>query len=351
MKELIHIQQNIYSAKLTREVNVDKIQRNLLNLADNGLVTFGHINTEILPFENVERNDLCFFDDQTLGLSMPDTWYLNKGTNALSISMYYNFLNYKEMAKENRLFTKNAEIIRNYGQVAIIELYWQSEVEEFFAKNNIPYFGTPKTLTECMRVLEGWDLQLTPRLYSYIGFANVIHAWCKENFTTYDRTSWNKSREENDIILAQNGTTNIREGIKEYWKTVLLTKEPKINPGDVEIDVLSYEFYKNRKPAIILIGENIFSEKETQEEIIFRRFSTSSQSLHSYRSYEKSDKPFLNAQLAQKRFPDSKIIILETEEGLPNFSLCKLDEIKQGISLEVGQIAEILSDINSLFKT
>ena len=350
MSKLIHLENNIYSVTLTKEVDVDNIQRNLLNIADSGLITFGHINTEILPFENVEHNDLCLFDDQTLGLEMPNTWYLNKGTNALSISMYYNFLNYKEMAKQNRLFTKNSEIADRYGRIAMIELYWQTEVEDFLSKNEIQYFGTPKTLTECMRVLEGWNLKLTPRLYSYTGFASAIHGWCKENFVGYKEEFWSKSREENEVILAEHGTTNIREGIKEYWKKVLLNKQPKVNPGDVEIDVLSYRFYENRQPAIILIGEDVFSEAPTPEKITFRRFSNS-ETMHSYRSYEKSNKPLLNARLAQERFPDSKIILLETKQGLPNFSLCKLDEIKQGISLEVGQIAEVLSNLNPYFET
>lgn len=349
MEKLTHLEDEIYSISFKQEVNVDKIQRNLLDLADNGLVTFGHINTEILPFENVERNDLCLFDDQTLELEMPNTWYLNKGTNALSISMYYNFLNYKEMVKKNQLFTKNSEIANIYGRVAMIELYRQSDIEDFLNKNKIPYFGTPKTLTECMRVLEGWDLRLTPRLYSYVGFSNSIKEWCKNNFIEYKDDLWSKSREENEIILCKSGTTNVREGIKQYWKNVLLTKKPKINPGDVEIDVLSYSFYEKRQPSIILIGEDIFSDIQTSEQITFRRFLNSDQPKSFYRSYEKNDKPLLNARLARKRFPDSKIILLKTEPGLPNFSLCKLDEIKQGISLEVGQIAEILS--NFYFKT
>jgi len=350
MSKLIHLENNIHSVTLTREVNVDKIQRNLLDIADKGIITFGHINTEILPFENVERNDLCLFDDQTLGLEMPNTWYLNKGTNALSISMYYNFINYKEMAKQNQLFTKNSEIADSYGRIAMIELYWQTELEDFLVKNEISYFGTPKTLTECMRVLEGWNLKSTPRLYSYTGFANTIHEWCKENFVKYNEESWSKSREENDVILAEHGTTNIREGIKEYWQKVLLNKQPKVNPGDVEIDILSYRFYENRRPSIILIGEDVFSETPTSEQITFRRFSNS-ETMHNYRSFEKNDKPLLNARLAQERFPDSKIILLGTENGLPNFSLCKLDEIKQGINLEVGQIAEVLSSMNSYFET
>jgi hypothetical protein len=350
MNKLIHLEGNIYQATFTKEVDVDRIQRNLLDIADNGLVTFGHINTEILPFINVERNDLCLFDDQTLDLAMPNTWYLNKGTNALSISTYYNFLNYKEMAKAGKLFTKNAQIANQYGRIAMIELYWQSEVEEFFVNNDIPYFGTPKTLTECMRVLEGWNLQITPRLYSYISFANVIHGWCKENFAGYKEELWSKSREENEIILAEHGITNIREGVREYWKQVLLNKQPKVNPGDVEIDVLSYRFYENRQPAIILIGEDIFSETPTPEKIMFRRFS-SSETIYSYRLYKKSNKPLLNAQLAQKHFPNSKIILLETESGLPNFSMCKLDEIKQGVSLEVGQIAQLLSELQFNFET
>ena len=329
MGRLVNLENGIYSISLNRTVDVDKIQRNLLDLADNGLVTFGHINTEILPFENVERNDLCLFDDKTLGLEMPNTWYLNKGTNALSISMYYNFLNYKEMVKQNQLFTKNSEIADIYGRIAMIELYWQSDIEDFLNKNKIPYFGTPKTLTECMRVLEGWDLRLTPRLYSYVSFANTIREWCKHNFVGYKDDLWSKSREENDVILCKSGTTNVREGIKQYWKNVLILKNPKINPGDVEIDVLSYNFYEKRQPSIILIGEDIFSNTQTQEKITFRRFSTSDEVKSFYRSYEKSDKPLLNARLARKRFPNSKIILLKTEQGLPNFSLCKIDEIKQ----------------------
>lgn len=346
MSKLVNVEGNIFSVTFDGSVNVDRIQRNLLDLADSGLVTFGHINTEILPFENVDRNDLCLFDDQTLGLTMPDTWYLNKGTDALSISMYYNFLNYKEMAKEGVLFTKNKRITDDYGRVAMIEIYWQPEIESFLKENEIPYFGTPKTLTECMRVLEGWNLKLVPRLYTYVGFARQIHIWCKENFPGYKMEAWGLTREENQKILNANNTTNVREGIKYYWQNVLLKKEPPVSPGDVEIDVLCKDFYEKRQPAIILIGEDIFSHEPTSERVVFRRFSCPRQAHYAFRSFRKSEIPIKNARLAQKRFPNAKIVILQTREGLPNFSMCKMDELKKGISLEVGQIAELLCELN-----
>jgi len=337
-KNLTHHGGNIYISQHKKDVDIDLVQRNLIFLADKGLATFGNISTEILRPEleranfRIEKNDLCFEDDLTLGLQMPETWYINRGVNALSTSMYYNFLNFKEMAKSEVLFTKNKAASEQYGRIGIVEIYLQDRLEEFLLANGIDYFGTPKTLTECMRVLEGWDIKRVPRLKSYVPYSEFIKLWCKEYYPKFKESEWGLGEKKSKIILDGTGTTNIRESIKFFWQNYLLKKEEKISSGDVEIDVLSPRFSENRKPDYILIGEDIFSEKENNQLINFKEFTTG-KIISAGHSNEKNEKDLATAQLAEKLFPEAKIIIFRNLPLMPNFTMCKLDEIKKKESI------------------
>lgn len=339
---------NIYVVRFDQNVNVDQIQPNLLYLADKGVSTFGNISTEILRPQlekegfNIEKNDLCFDDDLSLELQMPQTWYVNRGTNAISTAMYYNFLNFKEMAKAGVLFTKNKEASEKYGRIGIVEVYLQNKLEEFLLSNGINYFGTPKTLTECMRVLEGWNIKRVPRLKAYVPYANFIKLWCEVHFPGFMASEWGLGENKSNLIFKGTGTTNVREGLKFFWKNYLLKRKNKIGHGDAEIDVLSEFFYKNRQPDFILIGEDVFSEDSKLAPIKFKQFN-SPDVISVGRSDEKNGKDILTAQLSQKLFPEAKIIVFQNNSPLPNFTMCKLDEIKKGVNREVALIASTLS--------
>ncbi len=345
--KLQHHAGNIFIAQYGTNINIDLIQRNLITLADMGICTFGNMNTDILRpvLEKegylIDKNDLCFEDDLTLGLQMPDTWYLNRSVAAISISMYYNFLNYKEMAKSGVLFTKNKTAFDNFGRTGIIEVYHQDKLEEFLLSNGIDYFGVPKTLTECMRVLEGWDTKRVPRLRSYVPYSEFIRLWCRDYYPDFKESEWDLGEFKSRLILDGTGSTNVRDAIKFFWKNHLLKKKQKISSGDVEIDILSRRFYENRQPDYILIGEDIFSESETAEYIDFKEF-TSGNVHKAYRLKEKNGKDIETALMAERLFPNSKIVVFRNDNPLPNFTMCKLDEIKNGINREVGIIAEVL---------
>jgi hypothetical protein len=345
--KLEHYAGNIFIAQYGKEIDVDLIQKNLIFLADKGVCTFGNISTEILrPIleDNnfkIERNDLCFEDDLTLGLQMPDTWYLNRGSGAISISMYYNFLNYKEMAKGGVLFTKNKEAFDSYGRTGIVEVYLQDNLEKFLLSRDIDYFGTPKTLTECMRVLEGWDINRLPRLKSYVPYSEFIKIWCNDYYPNFKESEWGLGEVKSKMILNGTGTTNVRESIKFFWQNYLLKKSEKISSGDIEIDILSRHFYGNRKPDYILIGEDIFTEDESIQKINFKEFTTG-RIIEVGHSSKKNEKDMATALITEKLFPEAKIIIFRNTSLMSNFTMCKLDEIKKGVNREVGVIAEVL---------
>lgn len=339
---------HIYIANVNMQPDIDLVQGNLVSLADMGLVTFGNNNIQVMQpvlekrdLFKIEENELCFDDDKSIGLEMPNTWYLNRGTNALSISMYYNFLGFKEMVKDNVLFKKNASAFNHFGRIGVIEVYLQKPLEQFLKVNKMPYFGTPKTLTECMRVLEGWSIERVGRLRSYRTYASFIQEWCRANYPDYNESEWSLGEVRSAELFAQKQTTNVRKAIMFFWKNYLLNKSREVTPGDIEIDVLSPDFYHKRKPDFVLVGNDIFTQEQTNSFIQFKSYS-SDQTFFANRELEHNGKDLVTAEMLEQQFPDSKIIVFRNPNGLPNFSMCKLDEIKQGINREVAQIAEVL---------
>lgn len=351
-QSILRMDEMLYSITASEHADIDNVQKQKLFLADKGVATFGTINTELLkPIlekegHTVERSDLCLTDDQTLGLEMPHTWYMNRGANAISIPMYYNFLYYKEMAKENTLFTKNASIAEKYGRIGMIEVYLQHELESFLKERNIDYFGTPRTLTECMRVLEGWDIQRVPRLKSYVSYARSIKSWCKKYYPEYDEREWNLGEQASNRLLEERGTTNVRAAIKFYWQKNLLARKNKIRSGDVEIDILSERFYQERQPAFILLGEDILdsSNNAKPENVIKCKTYSDERELVLPRLQDKNDKNIACALAARSLFPKAKILMFNNPPHMPNFTMCKLDEIKQGINREVAIVTSVLQE-------
>jgi len=335
--------------KVTADEAISRIEakEDIKYLVDRKLATFGDLNTRILVEKfkqegyEVELMDLCLEDDISIGLPMPDVSYLNVGEHSLSIPMYYNFLTFKEMAKKGALFSTNSEVAERYGRVGLIEVYFQDKLQDFLTNRNINYFGTPKTLTECMRVLEGWDTNRVPRLKSYVEFANFIHLWSKTNFPGYIADEWLLGEQESKELLNKRGTTNVREAVKFFWSNYLFKKKPLVDTADVEIDVIGREFYRDREPDFILVGEDVFSKEvgEGKGKVVFRSFSTQEELVFS-RESDKNQKNLKTAMLVRETFPNTTIIMYENPVGLPNFSMAKLDEVKEGLSEEVAIAAK-----------
>ena len=84
------------------DYNLDEYYNNLIFLESKNILAFGDTNYRIFEKFFTQRGydpkplDLCLDDDRSIGLEMPKTWYLNKGKHALSISTYYNYLNWQE---------------------------------------------------------------------------------------------------------------------------------------------------------------------------------------------------------------------------------------------------------------
>ncbi|MDA8611353.1 hypothetical protein N9L18_00615 [Candidatus Pacebacteria bacterium] len=330
--------------------DIDTVHRNMIALSDGGISTFGNLNTEILrnhleqQGRVLERTDLCLPDDVSIGLQMPDTSYLNRGTNAISIAMYYNFITFKEMSKEGRLFTKDKEVFDELGRIGVIEVYLQKNLERDLLTHGLNYFGTPKTLTECMRVLEGWDLGVTPRLKSYCAYADFIQEWCKNNYPHYKSSEFRLGREISEDIFKHTGTNHVRECIKFFWQNFLLKKPKKISPGDVEIDILGKTFNDIRRPDFVLVGQDFLTEEDSESKITFRGFQSGKVITVNHRKSE-NDKSLKTAELISEAFPASQVVVFKNPDSLPSFSMCKLDEIKSGVSREVALVADVLCEL------
>lgn len=355
--QILKIANRLFEVTAPRVVDADRIHKDLTFMHMKRMLTFGDQTTRILRdvFTNlghtVQLTDLCYEDDLSLGLQMPETWYLNSGLYALSISMYFNFLNFKEMAKSGELYTKNLEITEEFGRIAAVEIYMQRDLQKNLDKSGKRYFGTPRTLTECMRVLEGWNLARLPRLRHYLTYANFIHLWCQHNFPKYNSKSWGLGKEKSREIFKQEGTTNVREGVRYFWENYLEKRKNKVSLEDVEIDILDPDFEKTRQPKYVLIGEDIFAEEtvNTGFELVFRSFSES-KIIRYPRIVSPNDKQLKTADLILQRFPSTTVIMFKNPTSMPSFTMTKFDEVKEGVSREVAVIASGLGRIHRMLE-
>lgn len=354
---IIKIEKGLFEVTGSRTVDADNIHANLAYAHQKGMFAFGDHTTRILHDEfksqgyPVELTDLCYEDDLSIGLQMPETWYLNCGLYALSISMYFNFLNFKEMAKSEVLYRRNAEVANDFGRIAAVEIYMQDDLQTTLDANNKCYFGTPRTLTECMRVLEGWDIQRLPRLGAYVTYANFIQLWCSSNFPGYKANEWGLGKEISKAKLKRTGTTNVREGIKFFWQNYLKNREKKIALEDIEVDILDPEFQKTRQPRYVLIGEDIFAEESlnTGFELVFRSFSES-KIIRCPRSVTSNEKQTQTAALIRKKFPSTTVIMFKNPPTMPSFTMTKFDEVKEGVSRELAIVASGLRQIHNMLE-
>lgn len=353
--QVIKLEEGIFEVVAPRVVDADQIHADLLFMERAGMLTFGDQTTRILvdKFQElgytIELTDLCFDDDLSLGLQMPETWYLNRGLYALSISMYFNFLNYKEMAKAGHLYTKNVDVAEDFGRIAAVEVYMANELFPSLDREGRRYFGTPRTLTECMRVLEGWDLSQIERLKKYVTYADFIRLWCSVNFPGFRQEEWGMGKYASKQVFEATGTTNVREGIRYFWQHYLEPRPGKVAPEDIEVDILDPEFQAIRQPRYVLLGEDIFAEQslDTGFEIVFRSF-TDSKVIRSPRRTTANDMQYRTAKLVQQRFPQATIVMFRNPPSMPTFTMTKFDEVKEGVSREVAVVANGLSQVHKM---
>lgn len=312
-------------------------------------MTFGDTNYRVFEKFFVEKGynpeplDLCLDDDKSIGLEMPKTWYLNKGKHALSIATYYNYLNWHGIVENKNLDTFNKNISDDYGKIACIEVYLEKELKSFLDVKNIEYFGTPRTLTECVRYLEGWNIQKYPRLKGYATFSKFIELWSRTNFPYFNSEEWYLGKEKSNRINSSGQVTNVRKAIQYFWQNYLLKKHKKISDEDVEIDILGGKFHTIRQPKIILLSEDLFSEQNSDFEI-FNNLTKKLSKDKIYVSKLKNDFPMKNAEVAKEIYPDSLIILIENDTSFSrNFSL--INSMKQAINTDVVIATKALKHI------
>lgn len=330
------------------DCNLDEYNDNILYLAVRKILTFGDTNFKTFKkfFDNQGYHthglDLCLDDDKSIGLEMPSTWYLNRGSNALSIATYYNYLNWHSVVEHNNLATFNGEIAHEYGRISCVEIYFEKELGEFLDFHKIKYFGTPRTLTECVRYLEGWSNPgRYARLKDYAVFSKFIELWSSNNFPAFNLQEWFLGKEKS--INEMGRATNVREAVKYFWQNYLLKKEQKISDEDVEIDILSEKFHTTRQPKIILLSEDIFSEDNSESEL-FKNITHNLSMEKIYVSKLKNDFPMKNAEIAKEIFPNSLVVLIENHPSFNrNFSL--INPIKHGINTEIVVTTRILKNI------
>jgi len=309
------------------------------------LGTYGGMNTDILYdeycqiFSDVKRDEICPTDDEDIGLRMPEFWPINLGNDSLSIAMYYCKEQMRYSSGFNNFPNWNTDIRKKYGWNSIVELFNYNNVYQRIIKEKINYFSTPFTLTECMRYLEGWQLE---RLNVYKSYALKIFDWAKKQ-PFYVKNEWFLGRDESrNFIKLNNRITNVRYCVKMYWQNYLLNKP--IQLGDKELNIVSRKFSDDRRPEIVLIGEDFFplkgrfddNDNSISDKIVFT-YNFINRLQHSIPLKHKKDSINNegNAILLKKKYPNANIIILSYEEGNKLFKLIKDDNIKEGISIEI----------------
>lgn len=329
------------------DYDLDNYNDNLIYLEEKKILTFGDTNFRVFEKFFKKNNyspeplNLCLFDDKSIGLEMPKTWYLNKGKHALSIAAYYNYLNFHGILENKKFETFNKKIFSKFGRVACMEIYLEDELISFLSKNNIKYFGTPKTLTECVRYLEGWAIDKYPRLKGYVTFSKFIELWSRLNFPDFNANEWYLGKTKSNQINSTGKSTNVRDSVRFFWKNYLLEKKIHLSSEDVEVDILGGDkFYNIRQPKFILISEDLFSEEDSDFEI-FQNLTKKMHLKSMYISKKKNNFPLKNAEIARKIYPNSKIILIETSEEFGrNFSL--MNNVKQTLNTDIVIATNVL---------
>ena len=328
------------------DYNLDEYYENLVFLESKNILTFGDTNYRVFEKFFTEKGydpkslDLCLDDDKSIGLEMPKVWYLNKGKHALSIATYYNYLNWHGIVENKNLTTFNKKISDEFGKISCIEVYLEKDLTSFFNMHKVEYFGTPRTLTECVRYLEGWNITQYPRLKGYATYSKFIDLQSRINFPHFNADEWYLGKEKSNQINNKGQLTNVRKAVQYFWQNYLLGKHKRLSDEDVEIDILGGKFHEIRQPKFILLSEDLFSKKNSNYEI-FKNLTKKLSKEKIYISKLKNDFPRKNAEIARLVYPDSLIVLIENDKKLNrNFSL--INPIKQAINTDVVIATKIL---------
>jgi hypothetical protein len=194
----------------------------------------------------------------------------------------------------------------------------------------MPYYGTTHTLTECMRILEGWDVEKIPRLQKYVGMASFIESWLQNYDPAHRPEEWHLGREKSKELFVSKGTTNVREGIHYFWNHYLLQKQPKIADDDVEINIIDPRFASEKQPEFVLVGEDFLDLSGNTSADTYMNFhffkSNSNKQLPLLK--ERNNKQLLTAELAREKYPEAKIIMFQYSQPQKRFTMVNANETK-----------------------
>ena len=142
------IADSIYQCTCPERVTPEQISESNAWQLRNGVLTYGGFATDCLAdaFESegfsIVKDEISPDTDATIELDMPNVWYLNKGLAALTIPLYYNFLQNKQKVKDETIHSDNVTIRETFGRVGMVEVFLQSELELFLQEQhpmNFPY--------------------------------------------------------------------------------------------------------------------------------------------------------------------------------------------------------------------
>ena len=219
-------------------------------------------------------------------------------------------------------------------------MYLEKELKSFLNLHKIEYFGTPRTLTECVRYLEGWNVEQYPRLKGYATYSKFIDLWSRINFPYFNTDEWYLGKEKSNQINKKGQLTNVRKAVQCFWQNYLLVRHERLSNEDVEMDILGGKFHEIRQPKIILLSEDLFSKKNSNYEI-FKNLTKKLSKEKIHISKLKNNFPRKNAEIARLVYPDSLIVLIENDKKLNrNFSL--INPIKQAINTDVVIATKIL---------
>ncbi|MBT3304192.1 hypothetical protein HN592_04495 [Candidatus Woesearchaeota archaeon] len=308
--------------------------------------TYGGVNTDTL-YEaitrkgyDITREEICAKDDEDVGLHMPNFWPINIGEWAMSIAMYYSYMQMRYTSGFPTFPSWNRQARTEIGWESTIEVYDLNRLTKRLETNEWPFFSSPLTLTECMRHLEGWQMR---RLNAYKEYSRKIEAWAKKQ-PFYDATEWHLGREQSKRLMQKTGQiTNVRYCVKRFWQDVLTQRE--LQEGDRELDIVTPLFSQDRMPDLMLVGEDFFEtdgrftpfDPEQHSTLTFKyNFQSRVEHTNPVRKEDPKQHNYMTAQIATEQHPHTNVVLLSFDpQQRKLFKLIKEDGTKEGLSLEV----------------
>ena len=175
------LEEGLYVAQFDRERKLTSPKSSYQTIQDISkeisLVTYGGVNTDVLYREiknagfEIDREEICASDDDNIGLRMPNFWPINFGPHSLSTAMYYAKEQIRYASGFDTFPRWNRSARDNLGWISLLEVYDINEIVRDLNEKKINHFSTPRTLMECARYLEGWELA---RLEDYVYLSQEI---------------------------------------------------------------------------------------------------------------------------------------------------------------------------------